>query len=123
MAEGDDVARRAAAGHVKPRHQASGGARRAFLGGEFHLPLCGAVAQAGEGVGDDAQAVCALQAFVPCVGLVAVHLAQKAGPGGAAQHALHFGSQAQGVLCRPGRQYAGMHAQHARFAHGQGAMA
>ena len=51
----------------------------------------------------------ALQAVVPGIGLVAVHILQKTRMVGMLKHGLNFGAQGHGILHTPLRKHAGMH--------------
>ena len=123
MAEGDHVIRRLAARHVEPRQVAGGRGGAAVLGVELHAAFGGAEAQPRQRVDDHAQPRRALQAVVPFVGLVAVHLVHEHVPVGAAQHGLHLGRQLQGAGRAPLRQHAGVHHQHAALVQRQRAVA
>jgi hypothetical protein len=58
MAKGHAYIGGQAARYIKPRHEVRGGFVGSFFHAEVHRALNIAKAQAGEGVDDDAQAVC-----------------------------------------------------------------
>ncbi len=88
VAEDDAVVPGAAVGVQKPGDEL--GLLAAGRSLQFQLALARDEAQPGEAVGDEAQAVHALQRGIPAVGLVAVHLAEELPVVGAAQYPFHL---------------------------------
>jgi hypothetical protein len=76
---------------------------------KIHDAVGTAKTQTGKGVDDAAQSVIALQVGGPAIGLVAVHILQKARMVGMLKHGLNFGAQGHGILHTPLRKHAGMH--------------